>query len=177
MEQVWRCAPSAAIIRALMKKQNSFSANGGWWAVAQVPLIVLGVFVPDLDGVRDDAVGLPLRMLGWGIVTIAILLFVGSVGPLVFRRALTPLPRPAQHASLVTNGLYRLMRHPLYVSMVVGMLGWSLIQLSVAGLIYTVMVAVFFDRKAESEEHMLVQRYPEYANYAQRVRRFIPGVY
>lgn len=160
-----------------MEKQNSFAANGGWWAVAQVPLIVLGVFVPDLDGVADDAVGLPLRMLGWGVVAIAILLFIGSVGPLVFRRALTPLPRPAQRASLVTSGLYRLMRHPLYVSMITGMLGWSLIQLSIAGLIYTVAVAVFFDRKAEGEERMLAERYPEYVDYAQRVRRFIPGVY
>jgi protein-S-isoprenylcysteine O-methyltransferase Ste14 len=160
-----------------MEKQKSFVANGGWWVVAQVPLIVLGVFVPDLDGVQDDAVGLPLRMLGWGVVAIAIVLFVGSVGPLVFRRALTPLPRPAPRASLVTSGLYRLMRHPLYVSMIVGMLGWSLVQLSVAGLIYTVVVAVFFDRKAEGEERMLAERYPEYARYAQRVRRFIPGVY
>lgn len=160
-----------------MKKQNAFAANGGWWVVAQVPLIVLGVFVPDLDGVADDAVGLPLRMLGWGVVAIAILLFIGSVGPLVFRRALTPLPRPAQRASLVTSGLYRLMRHPLYVSMITGMFGWSLIQLSIAGLIYTVVVAVFFDRKAEGEERMLVERYPEYVDYAQRVRRFIPGVY
>ena len=37
--------------------------------------------------------------------------------------------------------------------------------------------AVFFDRKARREERWLRSRFPKYAAYERRVRRFIPGIY
>jgi protein-S-isoprenylcysteine O-methyltransferase Ste14 len=116
-------------------------------------------------------------MLGWGIVAIAVSLFAGSTIPLSLRRALTPIPQPARNASLVTNGLYRWMRHPLYTSMILATLGWSLVQLSFATALYAMLVALFFDRKVAREEMFLRERYPQYEDYAKRVRRFIPGIY
>lgn len=160
-----------------MDRLTRFTESGGWWALAQVPLIVAGIYLPDIDGVPDDSWGMPVRLVGWAIAWVAILLFTGSMGALVLRRALTPMTRPLPNASLVTHGLYRLMRHPLYTSMIVGMFGWALIQLSVLGLAYVGVVALFFDRKAAREERLLAERYPEYVDYALRVRRFIPGVY
>lgn len=160
-----------------MTHETSFLQRGGWWAVAQVPLLVLAVFLPDWDGIADRSFGGPVRWLGWGVVAIAVSLFVGSLVPLLRRRALTPMPHPARNASLETRGLYRWMRHPMYTSMVVAIVGWSLVQLSVATALYAVVVAVFFDRKAESEEAFLRARYPQYADYARRVHRFVPGLY
>jgi protein-S-isoprenylcysteine O-methyltransferase Ste14 len=160
-----------------MSTPNTFSARGGWWAVVQVPLLVAAVFLPDWDGVPDKSFGVPMRMLGWGIVAIAMSLFAGSIIPLLRRRALTPIPQPAQNASLVTEGLYRWMRHPLYSSMIVGTFGWALVQLSLATVLYAIVMAVFFDRKVAREEMFLRERYPQYDDYARRVRRFLPGIY
>jgi protein-S-isoprenylcysteine O-methyltransferase Ste14 len=69
------------------------------------------------------------------------------------------------------------VRHPIYTGIVLGALGWALAWLSVAGAAYAALLAVFFDRKARREERWLRSRFPDYAAYAHRVRRFIPGIY
>jgi protein-S-isoprenylcysteine O-methyltransferase Ste14 len=37
------------------------------------------------------------------------------------------------------------------------------------------VTVVFFDRKARWEEAQLRERYPDYAEYASRTPRFVPG--
>jgi protein-S-isoprenylcysteine O-methyltransferase Ste14 len=92
-------------------------------------------------------------------------------------KSLTPLPHPRDGATLNTEGVYALMRHPIYAAIVLSVVGWSAWLLSFWGLVCAVLVAIFFDRKAASEERRLRARYVEYDAYARRVRRFIPWLY
>jgi protein-S-isoprenylcysteine O-methyltransferase Ste14 len=158
-----------------MRNSPSFSGRGGWWVVAQVPLLALAVVLPPWTAGADGGFGHPLQWLGLALTAGGMLLVLAglvALGP-----ALTPFPHPREGAQLVTRGVFRLVRHPIYTGLLVGAFGWALAWLSVAGVAYTALLAVFFDRKARREERWLRSRFAEYADYEGRVRRFIPGIY
>ena len=153
----------------------SYAARGGWWVVAQVPLLVAALVLPIWTPGSDGALGALLQAAG-PLIAAAGLLFA-LAGLAALGRGLTPFPRPRERGRLVTRGVYRVVRHPVYTGLVVAALGWAVAYLSVPSVVYAVLLGVFFDRKARREEQWLRERFPEYADYARRVRRFIPGIY
>lgn len=160
-----------------MKKRDSFVQRGGWWVVAQVVLLSLAVFLPMWSANTISELREPIILIGEIVTIVGVVLFTIACITLVTRRALTPFPHPTQNGSFANGGLYRFMRHPLYTGVIVSTLGWSLMLLSVPGIVLAFALAVFFDRKAVREERWLRQRYSAYANYAQRVPKFLPGIY
>jgi protein-S-isoprenylcysteine O-methyltransferase Ste14 len=108
-----------------------------------------------------------------GLAALLLGLFgVRSLGP-----SLTPLPYPVDHNRLVTEGVYALVRHPLYSSQIFAALAWVSYTLSLSHLALLVAAFLFFDYKAGKEESWLTERHPEYPGYAARVRKLIPWVY
>ena len=102
---------------------------------------------------------------------------IGVLGVVHLGRARTAFPRPLAEARLVTSGAYGWVRHPLYCSVLIASIGWGLIWSSVWAVVLTGVLAVFLDAKARREERWLRGEFPEYADYAKRVRRLLPGVY
>ncbi len=102
---------------------------------------------------------------------------VALVGALGLGRNLTPFPKPAEQARLVQNGIYSLIRHPLYTSVISVSIAWALLWQSWLALLVALALIPFFHSKARHEERWLRERFPEYADYARRVRRFIPWLY
>ncbi|MEG4320716.1 MULTISPECIES: isoprenylcysteine carboxylmethyltransferase family protein [unclassified Microcoleus] len=90
---------------------------------------------------------------------------------------LTPLPYPIENGELVQTGIYSIVRHPLYGGLILAALGWTLWQTSISHLIATAILLIFFDIKANREETWLSQKYPDYSEYRQRVKKLIPGIY
>ena len=132
--------------------------------------IVAAGFVPPAwpDGVEGplDVVGGAIALLG-AVVVVASARALGS--------AFTPFPKP--RGELVTAGLYRYARHPIYGGGILFFAGWGLFR-SPAALLMTLALAVFWDRKARFEERLLAERYPDYADYRRRTRRrLLPFVY
>lgn len=153
----------------------SFAERGGWWVVAQIPLLLVVLFLAPYTSRAAGAFVHPLQYLG----AAAIAAGIGAIAAafVALGASLTPYPRPRRDATLVTHGIYKFMRHPIYGGLIAGAFGWALLWLSPWGLLGAGLVAVFFDRKAAREEHWLIERYPDYADYVRRVRRFLPGVY
>ena len=82
-----------------------------------------------------------------------------------------------QGHTLVRGGPYALVRHPIYAGLIIGALGWALLTNSLAALALAVVLLVFFDIKARREERQLAARFPGYAAYQRRVRKFFPFLY
>ena len=92
-------------------------------------------------------------------------------------KALTSYPSPVPDARFVGNGPYRLVRHPIYGGVVIGVVGISVVLGSPPALSVCVVLVGFFVLKARAEEARLGARYPEYAGYRERVPwRLLPWV-
>ncbi|MFZ5623620.1 MAG: methyltransferase family protein [Gemmatimonadota bacterium] len=112
------------------------------------------------------------------IVLCVIAIAVGLVSAVTLGPGLTPtvVPRPDGH--LVTSGPYRYVRHPLYLAVVLGLTGWSLLAGRwMAGLAVLIVASVYFSLKASAEERLLLARYPEYEHYRRRVGQLFPRLF
>jgi protein-S-isoprenylcysteine O-methyltransferase Ste14 len=90
------------------------------------------------------------------------------------RHAIQIAPEPRRDATLVTSGIYRWFRHPIYTAIVAIVIGLFLrrptilVGVSAAGVIGFLYVKVRF------EERLLLERYPEYAGYRTRTWGLFP---
>ena len=152
-------------------------ARGEWYVVAQFILLGLVLVAPWLA--PGGAWRTPWSWLARGAGALLLLVGAGAagVGLLGLGRNLSPLPHPKDDAALVESGLYGLVRHPIYSGLIAGCWGWALLTNSLLALALAVVVFVFFDVKARREERALLARFPTYAGYRARVRRFIPFIY
>ncbi len=156
--------------------KDGFGARGGWWVVAQIPLLLLAFLIPDwtAQAITGSLASLQVYAGRALFVVGALLAFTGAVS---LGRWLTPFPQPLPKSQLRTGGAYALVRHPLYSGVLLMAFGWSLSSNSLAGLAFDVMLFVFFDRKAAREEIWLTEKFTGYAAYRQRVKKLIPWIY
>jgi len=80
--------------------------------------------------------------------------------------------------TLVTSGLYSVIRHPSYLGLIVNSLGWGLAFRSGVGVLLTVLVMPPLLIRIRAEERMLLSQFgDEYRAYCARTSRLIPGLY
>ncbi len=158
-----------------MTSLPSLGPRGVGWVAIQGVLLVLVVAAgwslgPDWTGaVRFVGIFVGIMAIAGG----AILLVRGIVD---LGSAFTPLPRPRDDAELVETGVYALARHPIYGGLILGALGWSVMQASFVALVASGVMAGFFFLKSAREEAWLEARFDRYAAYRRRTKRFIPWI-
>jgi protein-S-isoprenylcysteine O-methyltransferase Ste14 len=90
---------------------------------------------------------------------------------------LSALPRPLETSALVRRGPYRLLRHPIYTSLLGALTGWTLVWKDVALVALALTLLVLFIFKSRLEERWLLQRYPEYEAYRAETGGLFPRVF
>ena len=86
-------------------------------------------------------------------------------------------PEPKEGGRLITGGPYRWVRHPMYVALLLSMAGVAAMSHGLAQAALWVALLGVLNFKAGLEERLLRERWPDYAAYCARTRRFIPGVW
>jgi protein-S-isoprenylcysteine O-methyltransferase Ste14 len=147
--------------------------RGEWYVVAQAVLVAAALLAPLLDGRPATAV----TAAAGAAIAAAGLAFIGAGSIRLGRSNLTPFPRPREDGVLVSDGIFALVRHPIYSGFVLLTLGWSLTWRSLAALAGALILLLFFDLKARREEQWLQTKYAEYPGYRRRVSKLIPFVY
>lgn len=152
--------------------------RGEGWVIGQALLlgIVALLGAPGLASLPPVDVG-GWVLLGVGLALLCAGLAVGLAGARALGTSLTAVPRPKGGATLVESGIYRSIRHPLYVAVVTVALGWAVAMASVPALLAALLLGAWMDAKARREEAWLVEAHPQYEAYRRRTHRFVPGVY
>ena len=78
---------------------------------------------------------------------------------------------------LVTEGAYRIVRHPLYAVEEIAIIGVFLQFRSLPAAAIVLVHLAFQIERMRNEEKVLTQSFPEYTDYARRTARLVPGVY
>jgi protein-S-isoprenylcysteine O-methyltransferase Ste14 len=80
--------------------------------------------------------------------------------------------------TLVTDGIYRTIRNPSYLGLLVLSLGWALAFRSLAGVLLVALMIPPLIARIRSEEALLHSQFGEaYAVYCTRTWRLFPGLY
>ncbi len=163
-----------------MKNINRWQGNRGeLWVIAQGLLSVGFVVMPPFPAVDVPTLPPWIQILRWGILisfgAIASIFFLWGV--LKLGENLTPLPHPKPDGHLVTDGIYQIVRHPLYSGVICLAIAYSSWQWSGLHLLGTGVFLIFFDRKANREEQWLSEKFSDYDDYQQQVKKLIPWIY
>lgn len=115
-----------------------------------------------------NAVEIAVQVAAFGLMVWARLTF----GSRSFHATADPTP-----GGLVTTGPYRYVRHPIYTA--ICLFGWAGVVSNPSGLAAALGVVLTAGAVVRMfcEERLVVERYPEYREYARRTKRMVPHVF
>jgi protein-S-isoprenylcysteine O-methyltransferase Ste14 len=153
--------------------------RGNRWVIAVVAVIgLLEGYLPALT----DRIGFwtldgdTIRWLGVGLFAAGGALRIWPV--FVLGHRFSGLVAIQHGHTLATSGVYRVIRHPSYLGLVVGSLGWSLAFRSGVGIVLTALLIPVLVARINAEERLLRGHFgDEYEAYRARTSRLIPGIY
>ena len=83
---------------------------------------------------------------------------------------LSPFPKPIVNSNLITSGIYRFIRHPMYYSLILISFGFFLTKLSFYHLGLTISLALIIKFKIFLEEKYLNIKFKNYFLYTDKVK-------
>jgi protein-S-isoprenylcysteine O-methyltransferase Ste14 len=149
------------------------------WVIAALALLgLLAAFLP----AYTDRIGFctldgdSIRWLGVVLFTAGSALRLWPVFVLGHRFSGLVAIQPGH--TLVTSGVYGLIRHPSYLGLLVGSLGWGLAFRSGVGVLLAALMIPPLLARIRAEERLLRTEFgAEYDAYRARTSRLIPGLY
>ena len=135
----------------------------------QLALIIVLALFPDSATVD------PRLSIG-GTVLLAIglvILFAGFKG---LGKSLTANPVPIEDGKLVTTGIFSIVRHPVYLGLLVVTLGLVVSSGVWAQILVWAALAMLLTYKMRWEEVMLAKKFKGYSDYMTKVPALIPGL-
>lgn len=149
------------------------------WVISALGVIgLLSAYLPAYTDRRDFMVidGEAVRWLGVALYIAGGALRIWPVYILGNRFSGLVAIQPGH--TLVTNGLYGVIRHPSYLGLMVIAVGWALAFRSGVGLILAALYIPPLLARIKSEERLLHEQFgSEYEAYCGRTFRLLPGLY
>lgn len=110
--------------------------------------------------------GIIFSFLGFGLYIVARWTLAGAWG--------TSTSSPS---TLVKNGIYAYVRHPMYTAIMIMMVGSTLLSSSAALFVALPFIVVAFYIKSKVEEQILQLIFSEYAYYKAKTKMFLPAIF
>ena len=122
-------------------------------------------FLTNLEIIQVSSV---FRYLGNLIIMISSFVILISIKEL--GNNLSPFPKPIKNGNLITSGIYALMRHPMYYSLISISFGVFITKLSFYYLSLTICLVLLIKLKIILEEKHLNTKFKNYLLYKQKVK-------
>ena len=145
--------------------------KGNLLVLAQFVLIGLLIFVPS-SGLNTGVFSYFLSALSLTSLFIGFVILAFSA--LALGKSLTAHPIPGKNAVLVTDGLYRFVKHPIYSGLILAAFGLTITGGFFPHIIFFILLVLLLNYKASFEEKLLASTYAGYAEYSKKTGRFIP---
>jgi protein-S-isoprenylcysteine O-methyltransferase Ste14 len=131
-------------------------------------MLGLAWVVPALTFPIPSALAFPLAAVGVSLDAIALFHFLRS------RTTINPL-KPDAASALVTGGIYRLTRNPMYLGLAMLLAAWAIYLGNLAALATVPLFILYMNRfQIAPEERVLEARFgAQYTAYRARVRRWL----
>ena len=107
-------------------------------------------------------------LVGFLMIIIAFIILLVAIKDL--GRNLSPFPRPINNSNLVTTGIYRFTRHPMYYSLIFISFGVFLTKLSFYYLFLSIFLTLIIKLKIALEEKYLMNKFKNYLLYKNEVK-------
>ncbi|MFW9999539.1 MAG: methyltransferase family protein [Candidatus Hodarchaeota archaeon] len=133
-------------------------------------LYIIAPFIPFWNDLIVAYIGIIFLIIG-GIIMVISRIQLGKYG--------TPVVHTGEEHKLVTNGLYKIVRHPMYFGAIMMTLGTyvafrSILLLIGAAISYIPLMRI----RIKVEEETLIGTFgDDYRNYIKRTRKLIPFIY
>ena len=122
-------------------------------------------FIHRIEIIKDNSIFSFVGLIIIIIASIIMLLAIKSLGS-----NLSPFPRPIANGKLITSGVYRFIRHPMYYSLILISLGVFMIKLSFYYLFLTTSLILVIKFKIILEEQYLNKKFKNYLFYKDKVK-------
>lgn len=151
-----------------------------WLELRVPPLLVWVIFASAMLGVARLVPTLTFKVTGAFACALALAVLGAAValaGVVAFRRVRTtvnPLT-PSDAGSVVSGGIYRFTRNPMYLGFLVALAGWAAnVSNAAAALFLPAFVAYMTRFQIKPEERALAAKFgPQFTQYMSRVRRWV----
>ena len=107
-------------------------------------------------------------LVGYVIIIISFTILLVSIKDL--GRNLSPFPRPLKNSKLVSTGIYRFVRHPIYYSLICISSGVFITKLSIYYLFLSTSLVLIIKFKIALEEQFLKNKFKNYLLYKNKVK-------
>lgn len=118
-----------------------------------------------------------LHSAAWGAAAALLGLAVSLSGVATFKHARTTVDprRPAEATTLITSGIYRYSRNPMYLGVMLVLIGWALFLGNLLSALLIVGFVLYINRyQILPEERLLQEKFGgDFTAYKGRVRRWI----
>ena len=119
---------------------------------------------------------IPIPMhLAFGVLFMVLGIGLGGTGIVTFKMFGTPVRPGAEPTHFVTSGPYRITRNPMYLGLLLFLIGWFFLNGSPYFLLPPVLFFLAINyAQIPFEERFMVERFgEEYKSYCNRVRRWV----
>jgi len=102
------------------------------------------------------------------LITISLIIIVFSAKEL--GKSLSPMPRPKKNSKLISSGIYRLFKHPMYYSLIIISFSFFIKSLTIYNLILSILLTFIISNKIKIEEEYLTKKFQNYTLYKNEVK-------
>lgn len=131
---------------------------------------LLALFIPALSFIA-------ISNLLIAVIVAVVGLVISTAGILSFRNQKTTIdPRkPAEVSALVTSGVYRFTRNPMYLGTLLILIGWGIYLGNALALVSAFLYVPYINRyQIQSEEQLLQDKFgAQFSAYKTKVRKWI----
>jgi len=148
-----------------------------FFALPAVVVLTVGLIICARDGLYDGIVFSVAEIAGLTLLVAGLTIML--IGQATLKRSYSGTLVVRRDHKLVTHGIYRFTRHPIYLGAIMGLcIGIPLFALSLYGFLILLALVPIALNRIRMEEGMLTEEYGEaYRSYRERTSKLIPLIY